>query len=88
MADEREELLLAMSIVAHNEAHKHLSEAGREVLEMTEYTSRNSGLSIADAYVEAGATAGLSGRDKDIIKAFLARVTLIEVSSEEAVGEE
>jgi hypothetical protein len=38
--------------------------------------------------VEARATAGLSERDKDIIKAFLARVTLIKASSEEAVGEE
>ncbi len=33
MGEEREELLLAMSIVAHSEAHKHLSEAGQEVLE-------------------------------------------------------
>ncbi len=32
--EEREELLLAMSYAAHQEAHKHLSEAGREVLEM------------------------------------------------------
>ena len=40
MGEEREELLLAMSIVARDEAHKHLGEAGREVLEMMEYTSR------------------------------------------------
>ena len=88
MADEREELLLAMSYAAHNEAHKHLSEAGREVLEMMDYTSRNASLSIADAYVEASATASLSERDKDIIKAYLARRTLIESFSEETVGEE
>ena len=88
MGKERDELLLATSIVTHEEAHKHLSEAGREVLEMMEYTSRNSGLSIADAYVEASATAGLSERDKDIIKAYLARRTLIEAFSEETVGEE
>ena len=47
------------------------------MLEIMEYTSRNSGLSIADAYVEAGATASLSERDKDVIKAHLARRTLI-----------
>ena len=39
MSEEREELLLAMSIVAHDEARKHLSEAGSEVLEMMEYAS-------------------------------------------------
>jgi hypothetical protein len=88
MSNEREELLLAMSYAAHQEAHKHLSEAGREVLEMMEYTSRNAGLSIADAYMQASATAGLSERDKDIIKAYLARRTLIKVFSEETVGEE
>ena len=88
MGNEREELLLAMSYTAHQEAHKHLSEAGREVLEMMEYTSRNAGLSIADSYVEASATASLSERDKDNIKAYLARATLIEAFSEEAAGEE
>jgi hypothetical protein len=86
--EEREELLLAMSYAVHQEAHKQLSEAGREVLEMMEYTSRNAELSIADAYVEASATAGLSERDIDIIKAYLARRTLIEAFSEETVGEE
>ena len=88
MGEEREELLLAMRVVARNQVHRHLSEAGREVLEMMEYTSRNSGLSIADTYVEASATTSLSERDKDIIKAYLARVTLIEAFSEEALGEE
>jgi hypothetical protein len=88
MGNEREELLLAMSYAAHHEAHKHLSEAGREVLEMMEYASRNAGLSIADAYVEASATASLSEHDKDIIKAYLARRTLIEALSEESVDEE
>ena len=34
MGKEQEELLLAMSYAAHQEAHKHLSEAGDEVLEM------------------------------------------------------
>jgi hypothetical protein len=38
--------------------------------------------------VEASATTSLSERDKDIIKAYLARVTLIEAFSEETVGEE
>ena len=70
MGDEREELLLAMSIVARDEAHKHLSEAVREVLEIMEYTSRDSGLSTDDSHVEA--TTSLSERDKDIIKAYLA----------------
>jgi hypothetical protein len=46
MGKEEEALLLAMSIVAHDEAHKHLSEAGREVLEMIDYAGRNSGLSM------------------------------------------
>lgn len=82
------DLLLAMSYAARQEAHKHLSEAGREVLEMMKYTSRNSGLSVSDAYVEASATTSLSEYDKDIIKAYLARVTLIEAFSEEALGEE
>jgi hypothetical protein len=43
VSKEQEELLLAMSIVAREEAHKHLSEAGREMLEMMEYASSNSG---------------------------------------------
>jgi hypothetical protein len=77
-----------MSLVASEEAHKHLSEAGREVLEMMEYASRNLGTSIADAFAEASATASLSERDKDIIKAYLARRTLIEAFSGEAMGEQ
>jgi hypothetical protein len=32
MREERDELLLAISVVARDEAHKHLSDAGREVL--------------------------------------------------------
>ncbi len=88
MGKEEEELLLAMSLVAHQEAHKHLSEAGSEVLEMMEYAASNAGLSIADAFVEASATANLSERDKDIIKAYLARRTLIEAFSEGTVDEE
>ena len=67
MREERAELLLEMSYVAYQETHKHLSESGREVLEMMEYTSRNLGTSIAEAYVEASATTNLSERDKDII---------------------
>ena len=58
------------------------------MLEMMENASMNSGLSIADAYVEASATASLSERDKDVIKVYLARRTLIEAFSKEAVGEE
>ena len=57
------------------------------MLEIMEYTSRNSGLSITDVYVEASATANLSEHDKDIIKAYLARRTLIEAFSEETVDE-
>jgi hypothetical protein len=38
--------------------------------------------------VEASAAAGFSEHDKDIIKAYLARRTLIEAFSEETVGEE
>ena len=88
MGKEQRDLLLAMSYVAHQEAHKHLSEAGREVLEMMDYTSRNSGLSITEAYVEANATTSLSEGDKDIIKAYLARRTLIEAFSEETIDEQ
>ncbi len=88
MGKEQEELLLAMSIVARDEAHKHLSEAGREVLEMMEYSSRHSELSIAEAHVEASATSNLSKYDNEIIKAYLARRTLIEAFSEETGGEE
>jgi pyrroline-5-carboxylate reductase len=88
MGKEQEELLLAMSAVARDEALKHLSDAGCEVLEMMEYTSSNAGLSITDAYVEASATASLSERDQDIIKAYLARRTLIEAFSEETIEEE
>jgi hypothetical protein len=88
MGKEQEALLRAMMMVARSEAHKHLSEAGREVLEMMDYASTRSGFSIADAYVESSATAGLSEHDKDIIKAYLARRTLIEAFREETVGEE
>ena len=83
MGKEREELLLAMSYAAHQEPLKHLSDAGCEVLEMMDYAASNAGLSITEAYVEASATASLSERDKDIIKAYLARQTLIEAFSEE-----
>jgi hypothetical protein len=38
-----------MSIVARDEALEHLSEAGCEVLEMMDYTSRNAEHSIPDA---------------------------------------
>ena len=71
-----------MSVVACDETHKHLSEAGKEALEMMEYASGNAELSIADAYVEASATTSLPERDQDIIKAYLARRTLIEAFSE------
>ena len=77
-----------MSYAAHQEAHKHLSEAGREVLEMMDCASRIAGIIIADGYVEASATASLSEHDKDIIKAYLARRTLIEAFSDEATDEE
>ena len=69
MSEEQEELLLAISYAAHQEAHNHLSEAGREVLEMMEYTSGYAELSIANAYVKFSATASLSEHDKDIMKA-------------------
>jgi hypothetical protein len=39
-------------------------------------------------YRGSSATASLSERGKDIIKAYLARLTLIEAFSEEAAGEE
>jgi hypothetical protein len=40
---------------------------------MMEYATRNAGLSIADVYVEANATAGLSERDKDITSRRISR---------------
>jgi hypothetical protein len=43
MSEQREELLLAMSFAARQEAQKHLSEAGRKVLEMMEYAGRKPG---------------------------------------------
>ena len=58
------------------------------VLEMMDYTSRSAGLSIADAYVEASATASLSERENDIIKAYLARRMLIEAFSKQTIDEE
>ena len=54
---------------------------------MMGYASRDLGSSIADAFVEASATASLSGCDKDVIKAYLARRTPIEAFRDEAVGE-
>ena len=87
MSKEQEELLQAMGYAAREEAIKHLSDAGCEVLEMIELASRNSGLSITEAYVEASATTSLSERDRDVIKAYLARRTLIEAFSQETVGE-
>ncbi len=38
-----------------------------------EYTSRNTGLSIAETYVEASATTSLSERYKDIISRHISR---------------
>jgi hypothetical protein len=38
--------------------------------------------------LEASATTSLSERDHDIIKAYLALLTLIEAFSEETIGEE
>jgi len=52
---EQEELLQAMSLVAREEDHKHLSKAGSEELEMMEYATSNSGISITEACVEAPA---------------------------------
>jgi hypothetical protein len=46
---------------------------------MMDYASRDLGFSIADAYVEASATASLSERDKDI---------MLEPFSERTEGEE
>jgi hypothetical protein len=77
MGKEQRDLLLEKSYAAHEEAHKHLNDASREVLEIMEYTSRNAGLSIADVYVEANAIVNLLERDKEIIKAYLARRTRI-----------
>jgi hypothetical protein len=84
----RDELLFAMYLAARDNAREHLSEAGREVLEMVEYASRHTGLGVTDAWREASATSRLSEYDNDILKAFVARVSLIDAFSEAPVAEE
>ena len=88
MGEERDELLLAMYLAARDNALEHLSEEGRGVLEMVEYASRHTGLAVEDAWAEARATSRLSEHDQDLIKAFVARVSLIDAFSEGTVAEE
>ena len=51
------------------------------MLEMMECAGRNLGTSITGAYVLVSATPSLSERDKDFIKAYLVRRTLIEAAT-------
>jgi hypothetical protein len=88
MGDQRDELLLAMYLAARDNALEHLSEEGRRVLGMVEYASRHTGLAVEDAWAEASATSRLSERDQDLIKVFVARVSLIDAFSEGTVAEE
>jgi hypothetical protein len=73
-----QELLFAMSLGAREEATRRLSEEGRDVLEMIDLVSRTNGLSVVEAWAEARATATLSEREKDVLMAYVARVSLIE----------
>lgn len=75
-----QELLLAMSLAARDEARESLGEEGREVLDMMELVSRSpeGPGSIVDVWVEARATAKLSEHEKDILLAYVARMSLIE----------
>jgi hypothetical protein len=88
MGGGRDELLLAMYLAARDNALEHLSREGREVLEMVEHASRHTGLAVEDAWAEARATSRLSERDQDLIKAFVARVSLIDAFSAGTVAEE
>jgi hypothetical protein len=85
--DDAQELLLAMSIATRAEAQHHLSDAGREVLDMIELVSRTSKISVADAWVEASATATLSEGDKDVLIVYVARMSLIEAFDQQALAE-
>ncbi len=73
-----QELLFAMSIATREEALERLSDEGRELLGMIEDVARASEISVLDAWVEARATATLSEREKDVLMAYVARMTLIE----------
>jgi hypothetical protein len=88
MDEERTDLLFAMYIAARNNALEHLSEEGRDVLEMVVYAGRHTGLAVNDAWAEAHATSRLSEYDQVLLKAFVARVSLIDAFSEETVAEE
>lgn len=78
--EDAQELLLAMSLAARDEARKSLGEEGREVLDMMDLVSRSQEGpgSIVDVWVEARATSKLSEHDKDILLAYVARMSLIE----------
>jgi hypothetical protein len=76
--DDAQELLFAMSLAAHDLARQHLSEEGRDVLEMIGLVSRTSKISVVDAWIEASATATLSEHDKDALMAYAARMSLVE----------
>jgi hypothetical protein len=76
-------LLFAMSLAARDEALQRLSDEGRRVLEMIELVSRTSKISIVDAWVEARATAALSERENDVLMAYAARMSLIELFERE-----
>jgi hypothetical protein len=82
-----QELLFAMSLAAHDQAQQSLGDEGREVLDMIELVSRTSEISVVDAWVEARATATLSEHDKDVLLAFVARMSLIETIEAEVLAE-
>jgi hypothetical protein len=73
-----QELLFAMSLAAQDEARQRLSEEGQDFLDMINLVSRTSKISVVDAWVEARATATLSEREKDVLTAYVARMSLIE----------
>jgi hypothetical protein len=76
--EDAQELLLAMAIATRENAGRVLTHDGIEVLEMLEFATRNSEMSLADAWAEANATVNLSQRDNFALMAYVARMELIE----------
>lgn len=83
-----QELLFAMSLAAQDEARQRLSEEGQDILDMINLVSRTSKIYVVDAWVEARATATLSEREKDVLTAYVARISLIEAFDSQVLAED
>jgi hypothetical protein len=68
----------AMDIAALESARKALSDKGRDVLEMISLANLTDGLSIRDTWTDAAAVSQLGIRDRDVLLAYVARVSMIE----------